>query len=264
MSAGRVAIGGGLGTIVIMILALLFGVNPQQLFEQLPSDQPAVQSSRPTNPEEEELKQFVSVVLAKSEDVWTDVFRQNGRQYREPTLVLFTDRVQSACGMTGAAVGPFYCPGDEKVYIDLSFYEQLRREFKAPGDFAQAYVVAHEVGHHVQKLLGITDRVDSLRGRVSEVEANQMSVRLELQADFFAGVFAKYVQNQGMLEAGDIEEALRAASAVGDDQIQRRTAGYVVPDSFTHGTSEQRLRWFKKGFETGDMRQGDTFGARTL
>ena len=266
MSAGRVAVGGGLGTIVIMILALLFGINPQQLFEQLPSDQqqPGVQSSRPTSPEEEELKQFVSVVLAKSEDVWTDVFRQNGRQYREPTLVLFTDRVQSACGITGAAVGPFYCPGDEKVYIDLSFYEQLRREFKAPGDFAQAYVVAHEVGHHVQKLLGITDRVDSLRGRVGEVEANQMSVRLELQADFFAGVFAKYVQNQGMLEAGDIEEALRAASAVGDDQIQRRTAGYVVPDSFTHGTSEQRLRWFKKGFETGDIRQGDTFGTRNL
>jgi uncharacterized protein len=265
MSAGRVAVGGGLGTIVIMILALLFGVNPQQLFEQLPSDQqPGVQTSRPTSPEEEELKQFVAVVLGKSEDVWTDVFRQNGRQYRKPTLVLFTDRVQSACGITGAAVGPFYCPGDEKVYIDLSFYEQLRREFKAPGDFAQAYVVAHEVGHHVQKLLGITDRVDSLRERVGEVEANQMSVRLELQADFFAGVFAKYVQNQGMLEAGDIEEALRAASSVGDDQIQRRTAGYVVPDSFTHGTSEQRLRWFKKGYETGDIRQGDTFGARTL
>src|SRR6185369_419219 len=231
-----------------------------------PSDQqqPGVQSSRPTSPEEEELKQFVGVVLAKSEDVWTDVFRQNGRQYREPTLVLFTDRVQSACGMTGAAVGPFYCPGDEKVYIDLSFYEQLRREFKAPGDFAQAYVVAHEVGHHVQKLLGISDRIDAMQGRVDEVQANQLSVRLELQADFFAGVFAKYVQNQGMLDAGDIEEALRAASAVGDDQIQRRTAGYVVPDSFTHGTSEQRLRWFKKGFETGDMRQGDTFNTRDL
>jgi len=265
MSVGRVAVGGGLGTIVIMILALLFGINPQQLFEQLPSDQaPGVQTSRPTSPEEDELKQFVGVVLAKSEDVWTDVFRQNGRQYREPTLVLFRDRVQSACGVRGAAVGPFYCPGDEKVYIDLSFYEQLRREFKSPGDFAQAYVVAHEVGHHVQKLLGISDRVDAMQGRVDEVQANQLSVRLELQADFFAGVFAKYVQNQGMLEAGDIEEALRAASAVGDDQIQRRTAGYVVPDSFTHGTSEQRLRWFKKGFETGDIRQGDTFGARNL
>jgi predicted metalloprotease len=266
MSAGRVAVGGGLGTIVIMILALLFGVNPQQLFEQLPSDQqqPGVERPRSANPEEEELKQFVGVVLAKSEDVWSDVFRKNGKQYREPTLVLFTDRVQSACGLTGAAVGPFYCPGDEKVYIDLSFYEQLRREFQAPGDFAQAYVVAHEVGHHVQKLLGISDRVERLQGQVSEREANQLSVRLELQADFFAGVFAKYIQNQGMLEAGDVEEALRAASAVGDDQIQRRTAGYVVPDSFTHGTSEQRLRWFKRGYETGDIRQGDTFGARDL
>jgi predicted metalloprotease len=266
MSAGKVAVGGGLGTIVIMILALLFGVNPQQLLEQLPSDQqqPGVERPQSANPEEEKLKQFVGVVLAKSEDVWSDVFRRNGKQYREPTLVLFTDRVQSACGLAGAAVGPFYCPGDEKVYIDLSFYEQLRREFQAPGDFAQAYVVAHEVGHHVQKLLGISDRVERLQGQVSEREANQLSVRLELQADFFAGVFAKYVQNQGMLEAGDVEEALRAASAVGDDQIQRRTAGYVVPDSFTHGTSEQRLRWFKRGYETGDIRQGDTFGVRDL
>jgi len=266
MSAGRVAVGGGLGTIVIMILALLFGVNPQQLFEQLPSDQqqPGVERPRSTNPQEEELKQFVAVVLAKSEDVWSDVFRKNGQQYREPTLVLFTDQVRSACGLTGAAVGPFYCPGDEKVYIDLSFYEQLRREFQAPGDFAQAYVVAHEVGHHVQKLLGISERVDRLQQRVTEREANQLSVRLELQADFFAGVFARYVQNQGLLESGDVEEALRAASAVGDDQIQRRTAGYVVPDSFTHGTSEQRLRWFKRGYETGDIRQGDTFGARDL
>jgi len=265
MSAGRVAVGGGLGTIVIMILALLFGVNPSQLFEQVPSDQqPGVQSSRPQNTQENELKEFVAVVLAKSEDVWTDMFRQNGRQYRKPTLVLFNDRVESACGIAGAAVGPFYCPGDEKFYIALAFYEQLRREFNAPGDFAQAYVVAHEVGHHVQKLLGISDRVDALQGRVNEVEANQLSVRLELQADFFAGVFARYVQNQGMLEAGDVEEALRAASAVGDDQIQRRTAGYVVPDSFTHGTSEQRLRWFKKGYETGDMRQGDTFATRSL
>lgn len=265
MSAGRVAVGGGLGTIVIMVLALLFGVNPQTLLEQLPGDQqPGVQSSRPQNSEEEELKQFVAVVLAKSEDVWTDVFRKNGRQYREPTLVLFTDQVRSACGMAGAAVGPFYCPADEKVYIDLSFYEQLRREFSAPGDFAQAYVVAHEVGHHVQNLLGINERVSSLQRRVSEAEANQLSVRLELQADFFAGMFARYVQNQGLLEAGDVEEALRAASAVGDDQIQRRTSGYVVPDSFTHGTSEQRLRWFKRGYETGDMRQGDTFGAQNL
>ena len=261
----KVAVGGGLGTLVIIIIALLFGADPRQLLEQVPNNPPSeVQSSRPVNANEDEMKQFVSVVLAKSEDVWKDVFRQNGRQYREPTLVLFTDQVQSACGIAGAAVGPFYCPGDEKVYIDLSFYEELRRRFNAPGDFAQAYVVAHEVGHHVQKLLGISDRVEAMQRRVSEAEANRLSVRLELQADFFAGVFARYVQNQGLLEAGDVEEALRAASAVGDDQIQRRTAGYVVPDSFTHGTSEQRLRWFKRGYDTGDMRQGDTFGARSL
>jgi predicted metalloprotease len=266
ISAGRgMAVGGGLGTLVIMILALLFGFDPQTLLQQSPDNQPTqVQTSRPQSSEEEELKQFVAVVLAKSEDVWQDVFRQNGRQYREPTLVLFTDQVRSACGIAGAAVGPFYCPRDEKVYIDLAFYEELRRQFSAPGDFAQAYVVAHEVGHHVQKLLGITDRVDAMTNRMSEAETNQMSVRLELQADFFAGMFARYVQNQGLLEAGDIEEALRAASAVGDDKIQRRTTGYVVPDSFTHGTSEQRLRWFRRGYETGDMRQGDTFNTTNL
>jgi predicted metalloprotease len=265
LSGGKVAVGGGIGTILILIIALLFGADPRQLLEQLPNDAGSeVGSSRPLNPEEEELRQFVAVVLAKSEDVWQDIFRQNGRQYREPTLVLFTDQVQSACGRAGAAVGPFYCPGDEKVYIDLSFYEQLRRRFNAPGDFAQAYVIAHEVGHHVQNLMGISNRVDALQRQVGEVEANQLSVRLELQADFFAGLFARYVQNQGVLEAGDIEEALRAASAIGDDTIQRRTSGYVVPDSFTHGTSEQRLRWFRKGYESGDIRQGDTFNASNL
>lgn len=265
MSAGRVAVGGGLGTLLLMILALVFGFDPQTLLQQVPNDQPSqVQSSRPQNAEEEELKQFVGVVLAKSEDVWHDIFRKNGRQYREPTLVLFTDQVRSACGIAGAAVGPFYCPGDEKVYIDLAFYEELRRQFSAPGDFAQAYVIAHEVGHHVQKLLGITQRVDAMQRQMGEREANQLSVRLELQADFFAGMFARYVQNQGLLEAGDIEEALRAASAVGDDKIQRRTTGYVVPDSFTHGTSEQRLRWFRRGYETGDIRQGDTFNTTNL
>src|ERR1051325_3214090 len=265
MSGGKIAVGGGLGTVLLMILALVFGFDPQTLLQQVPDDQSTqVQSSRPQNAEEEELKQFVAVVLAKSEDVWTDVFRKNGRQYREPTLVLFTDQVRSACGIAGTAVGPFYCPNDEKVYIDLSFYEELRKQFRAPGDFAQAYVVAHEVGHHVQKLLGITDRVDAMSNRMSEADVNQLSVRVELQADFFAGVFARYIQNQGLLEAGDIEEALRAASAVGDDQIQRRTTGYAVPDSFTHGTSEQRLRWFKRGYETGDIRQGDTFNATNL
>ncbi|HEU4796256.1 MAG TPA: neutral zinc metallopeptidase [Pyrinomonadaceae bacterium] len=265
LSGGKIAVGGGLGSIVILILALLFGIDPQQLLQQVPEDpQSQVQTSRPRSTEEEELKQFVSVVLAKSEDVWNDVFRQNGRQYREPTLVLFTDQVRSACGMAGAAVGPFYCPADEKMYIDLGFYEALRQRFEAPGDFAQAYVIAHEVGHHVQNLLGISDRVHAMQQRVSEGEANQLSVRLELQADFFAGLFARYVQNQGVLESGDIEEALTAASAVGDDRIQRRTTGYVVPDSFTHGTSEQRLRWFKKGYDSGDMRQGDTFNTPSL
>lgn len=262
---GKVAVGGGLGTIVILVLALLFGADPQQLLEQVPNNPSSdVQSSRPLNPEEEKLKEFVGVVLGKSEDVWNDLFRRNGSQYREPTLVLFTDQVRSACGTADSAVGPFYCPADEKVYIDLSFYEALRRRFNAPGDFAQAYVIAHEVGHHVQNLLGISDRVDAMRGRVSQAEANQLSIRLELQADFFAGVFARYVQNQGILEPGDIEEALRAASSVGDDEIQRRTTGYVVPDSFTHGTSEQRLRWFRKGYETGDIRQGDTFSTNNL
>lgn len=265
LSGGKVAVGGGIGTLVILIIALLFGADPRQLLEQVPVDGGSqVQSSRPISPEEEELKQFVSVVLAKSEDVWQDVFRQNGRQYREPTLVLFSEQVQSACGRAGASVGPFYCPGDEKVYIDLSFYEELRRRFNAPGDFAQAYVIAHEVGHHVQNLMGISDRVDAMQRRVSEAEANQLSVRLELQADFFAGMFARYVQNEGVLDAGDIEEALQAASAIGDDTIQRRTTGYIVPDSFTHGTSEQRLRWFKKGYESGDIRQGDTFSATNL
>ena len=265
LSGGKIAVGGGLGSIVILVLALLFGIDPQQFLEQAPENPPSqVQTSRPQNTGEDDLKQFVGVVLAKSEDVWNEVFRQNGRQYREPTLVLFTDQVRSACGMAGAAVGPFYCPADEKMYIDLAFYEALRRRFNAPGDFAQAYVIAHEVGHHVQNLLGISDRVHAMQQRTGEAEANQLSVRLELQADFFAGVFARYVQNQGMLESGDVEEALQAASAVGDDTIQRRTTGTVVPDSFTHGTSEQRLRWFKKGYDSGDMRQGDTFNTNNL
>lgn len=266
MSRGGMAIGGGLGGIVILIIALLLGADPRQLLEQLPSDgqAPATQSSRPTNPEEEELREFVGAVLADTEDVWNDIFRQMGRQYREPTLVLFTDQVQSACGVAGAAVGPFYCPGDEKLSIDLSFYRELRTRFRAPGDFAQAYVIAHEVGHHVQHLLGTMDQVNSARRRLSEAEANELSVRLELQADFLAGVWAHHAQKRGVLEQGDVEEALGAASAIGDDRLQRESQGYVVPDSFTHGTSEQRIRWFRKGLETGDIRQGDTFNATSL
>jgi predicted metalloprotease len=266
MSRGGMAIGGGLGGIVLLVIALLMGADPRHLFEQLPTQNPgsSTQTSRSTTPEEEERKQFVATVLANTEDVWTDLFRKMGRQYREPKLVLFGEQVESACGLAGAAVGPFYCPGDEKLYLDLSFLNELQTRFRAPGDFAEAYVIAHEVGHHVQQLLGTMDRLESARGRLSEQENNQLSVRLELQADFLAGVWAHYAQKKGVLEPGDIEEALGAASAVGDDRLQRETQGYVVPDSFTHGTSEQRIRWFRKGFDTGDIRQGDTFNARSL
>ena len=264
MTGGKLALG-GIGSIVVLVLALLLGADPRQLFEQLPStDNGGSQTSRPTNPEEEQLKQFVAVVLAETEDAWSDTFRQMGKQYRKPTLVLFTDRVQSACGVAGTAVGPFYCPGDEKLYIDLSFFHELRTKFGAPGDFAIAYVVAHEVGHHVQKLLGTMERVDAVRNRVSEGQANAISVRLELQADFYAGVWAHYARNRGIVEPGDVEEALGAASAVGDDRLQREGQGYVVPDSFTHGSSEQRARWFRQGFETGDVRAGDTFQSGEL
>jgi uncharacterized protein len=261
------AVGGGIGTVAILVIALLFGADPRALLEQLQgggAPNTGTQTSRPVNPEEEEQKRFVSVVLGSTEDVWTDIFRREGLQYREPKLVLFTDRVQSACGIAGAAVGPFYCPGDQKVYIDLAFYRELKEKFSAPGDFAQAYVIAHEIGHHIQKLLGTSDKVDAMRGRVSEREMNQLSVRLELQADFYAGVWAYYAQKKGLLEAGDVEEALRAASAIGDDRLQKQTQGYVVPDSFTHGTSEQRVRWFRKGLETGDIRQGNTFNTQSL
>jgi predicted metalloprotease len=266
MSGGRMAIGGGLGSIVLVVLALLLGADPRKLLEQLPQEAPSsgTQSSRALNPQEEELKKFVAVVLAETEDVWTEVFRQNGRQYRKPTLVLFSGRVDSACGQASAAVGPFYCSGDEKLYIDLSFFSELKTRFGAPGDFAIAYVVAHEVGHHVQKLLGTTDRISAAQRRMREAEANQLSVRVELQADYMAGVWAHYAKSRGIVEPGDVEEALGAASAVGDDRLQKQNQGYMVPDSFTHGTSAQRIRWFQKGLETGDVRQGDTFNAGDL
>ncbi|HWP53880.1 MAG TPA: neutral zinc metallopeptidase [Pyrinomonadaceae bacterium] len=260
MSGGKIAIG-GLGGIVMLVVALLFGADPRQLLEQLPQQGGNPQTSRSVNPQDEELKQFVAVVLAQTEDAWGEIFRRMGKSYRKPTLVLFTDQVDSGCGVAGAAVGPFYCPRDEKLYIDLAFFRELRTRFRAPGDFAVAYVVAHEVGHHVQNLLGTMDRVDSARRRMSEEQANRVSVRLELQADFLAGVWAYYAQNRGIVEPGDVEEALGAASAVGDDRLQREGQGYVVPDSFTHGTSEQRARWFRKGLETGDVRAGDTFSA---
>lgn len=266
MSGGGLAIGGGLGGIVLLVIALLLGADPRQLLEQSRGVDPATgtTTSRPANPRQEELKQFSATVLASTEDVWTDIFRQQGRTYTKPTLVLFSDEVRSACGAAGAAVGPFYCPGDQKLYLDLFFFNELQTRFRAPGDFAQAYVIAHEVGHHVQNLLGTMAKVDSLRGRIEEAEANQLSVRLELQADFLAGVWAHYAQQKGILEPGDIEEALGAASAVGDDRLQREGQGYVIPDSFTHGTSEQRARWFRKGLTTGDLRQGDTFTIRDL
>jgi predicted metalloprotease len=258
VSGRGLAVGGGLGGLILLVLVLLLGGDPQALLRQVGDGQP-MGPARPSSAEEEQLKQFVSVVLADTEDVWENLFRQGGQSYRKPTLVLFSDRVQSACGVSGAAVGPFYCSGDEKLYIDLSFFNELRTRFRAPGDFAQAYVVAHEVGHHVQKLMGTMSQVNSMRSRGSEQAANELSVRLELQADFYAGVWAHYAHQEGIVEPGDLEEALGAASAVGDDRIQRESQGYVVPDSFTHGSSEQRIRWFRKGYTTGDLRQGNTF-----
>ena len=263
MGGGGLAIGGGLGGIVILIIALLLGADPRQLLEQAPVDPgTGTQTSRSANPEEEELKKFSLVVLASTEDVWTEIFRQSGANYRKPTLVLFTDQVSSACGQAGSATGPFYCPGDEKLYLDFAFFHDLQTRFRAPGDFAQAYVIAHEVGHHIQRLMGTMDRVNAAQRQGGEAQANALSVRLELQADFLAGVWAHYAQRRGLLEQGDIEEALGAASAVGDDRLQRESQGYVVPDSFTHGSSEQRIRWFRHGLETGDIRQGDTFNTR--
>jgi predicted metalloprotease len=266
MSRGGLAVGGGVGGLVILLLAMFFGVDPGAILNQTGDEQPAVNTrpARPGSPGEDELGKFVSVVLASTEDVWTGIFRQAGKQYRDPRLVLFSDQVQSACGVAGSSAGPFYCPGDQKVYIDLAFYRDLKEKLGAPGDFAQAYVIAHEVGHHVQRLLGISDKVHSAQSRMSRSEANDLSVRLELQADFFAGVWASQAKSKGLLETGDIEEALGAASAVGDDRLQRKAQGRVVPDSFTHGTSEQRVRWFRKGLETGDFKQGDTFNAPSL
>lgn len=261
---GRLAVGGGLGTLVIIIIGLLFGVDPMALLQQTGTgvsvNAPGGGNIDANDPAAAARKNLTSKILASTEDVWTSLFSGMGKRYVEPKLQLFTNGVQSACGMASSAVGPFYCPGDNKVYLDLGFFDELDRRFAAPGDFAQAYVIAHEVGHHVQNLMGITDRVDSMRGRVSKTEYNALSVRLELQADFLAGVWAHHAQKASrFLEPGDIEEGLRAASAIGDDKLQKQAQGYVVPDSFTHGTSQQRVRWFKKGFESGDYAQGDTF-----
>ena len=261
---GGAAIGGlgGFGIIIMIIYALLGG-NPGDIMQSIDPGQTQNVPYEATQ-EEEELAEFVSVVLADTEVVWNDIFADLGKEYNEPKLVLFTGSVQSACGVAGASTGPFYCPGDKNVYIDLSFYNELKTQFKAPGDFAMAYVIAHEVGHHIQNELGIIAQMNEIRGKVSKEEYNKYNVRLELQADYLAGVWANHVQGQNLLEEGDLEEALTAASAVGDDRIQMQSQGYVVPDSFTHGTSEQRKRWFYKGYEAGDLSQWDTFDANEL
>lgn len=256
MSGGGIAAGGGIGAVIIGILYFLLGGDPSQAPELLPGQHPSSQYSQEQKAADDTLAQFVSVVLKDTEDVWGDIMSN----YRKPTLVLFRNGVQSACGGASAAVGPFYCPSDEKVYIDLSFFHDLKERFGAPGDFAMAYVVAHEVGHHIQKLLGTSDKVHSLQQQSGERDGNKLSVKLELQADFYAGVWANHDQQmKHILERGDIEEALTAANAIGDDRLQQEAQGRVVPDAFTHGTSAQRMYWFKKGFETGDIRQGDTF-----
>jgi len=267
VSGRGLAVGGvgGLG-IVIAILYFLLGGNPADIPQSMQVDPPAASGAgEPLSAKDVEMGQFVSTVLASIEDVWREQFRAEGNTYVAPKLVLFSGQVDSACGYAGASSGPFYCPGDSKVYIDLSFFEQMQRQLNAPGDFALAYVIAHEVGHHVQNLLGINDQVMAQRGRMSEKDINKIMVRMELQADFLAGVWAHYANlDPGFLESGDVEEGMNAASAVGDDRIMKQTQGYIVPDAFTHGTSEQRVRWFKKGFTTGDINQGDTFGAAVL
>ena len=255
------AVGGGVGVLVLAVVVYLLGGDPQALLNQLQNNPPPqAPANGPVNHADDELVQFVKVVLADTEDVWKDQFKQMGKTYREPKLVLFTDQVDTACGGAESAVGPFYCPGDEKVYLDLSFFRELKEKLHAPGEFAQAYVIAHEVGHHVQNLLGTTAKVDAQRRRLSKPEMNRLSVRLELQADFYAGVWANHAQKmKHILQPGDIESALNAAHEIGDDRLQKEARGTVVPDSFTHGTSEQRMRWFKKGFDTGEVSEGDTF-----
>ncbi|MCM3388712.1 KPN_02809 family neutral zinc metallopeptidase [Ureibacillus chungkukjangi] len=267
MSKGAIGGGiGGVGIIIAIIFTLFNGGDAGDVLNQINPGQ--IQSGSNTEyvptAEEEELAEFVSVVLADTEDVWQQLFQEQGLTYENPSLVLFTDSVQSGCGVAGAAVGPFYCPADHKLYIDLSFYQELKNRFGAPGDFAMAYVVAHEVGHHVQTLLGTSQQVHALNEKVSQEEYNAQTVRLELQADYYAGVWANHVQDAGYLEAGDVNEALTAANAIGDDTLQMEAQGYIVPESFTHGTSEQRVRWFKKGFDSGTIEGGDTFNAREL
>ncbi|MCQ9209484.1 KPN_02809 family neutral zinc metallopeptidase [Granulicatella seriolae] len=257
--------GGGIGVVIIFVLFMFMsGGDLGSVLEVLGGTTGGMPTSSQntsvgTSPKEEEAKEFLGVVLAHSEDVWIEKFKEINRTYTEPTLVLYRNSISSGCGISGSSVGPFYCPGDQKIYIDLSFYDELSEKYKAPGDFAMAYVLAHEVGHHVQEQLGIMNQMNRIRQQVSETEYKKYQVRLELQADYFAGVFAKYIQDLGYLEEGDFDEALQAAFAVGDDTLQKEYQGYVVPDSFTHGTSAQRMEWFKRGFKYGDFEHSDTF-----
>jgi predicted metalloprotease len=261
-----VAVGGGLGALAIAVIVLLLGGNPEEVMQNLQTTQPQGQEqARVLTAEEKELGEFVGVILADTEDVWNQVLRQEGMEYREPKLVLFSQSTDSACGFAQSATGPFYCSGDEKVYIDLNFFQEMQQKLGARGDFAWAYVIAHEVGHHVQNLLGVMQQANERMQGASREEANRVLVRLELQADFLAGVWANHAQRmKNFLQEGDIEEGLNAASSVGDDRIMKQQQGYVVPDAFTHGTSAQRVRWFTLGLKTGDLNQGDTFAAREL
>jgi predicted metalloprotease len=268
VSPGQMAVGGSIGTILIVLLAsLLTGADPRVLLQQFGAGQQAAPQKQGApgskDPAEERQAALVKTTLAMTEDVWSEVFAKAGRRYEEPVLVLFRNQVRTdGCGIASTAVGPFYCPADHKVYIDLAFYEELARRFKAPGEFAQAYVIAHEVGHHIQNLLGISDKVRAMQRRVSKTEANQLSVMLELQADYLAGVWAHHAEKKKhILQEGDIEAGLNAARQIGDDALQKRTQGFAVPDSFTHGTSDQRSRWFRKGLVSGDINGGDTFRA---
>jgi predicted metalloprotease len=266
MSGGGLAVGGGIVGVIVILLKVFLGGDTSNLDQVLPQQGgPAKEMSAEEQKLDDERASFVKVVLADTEDVWGKLFSESGKTYTDPTLVLFRESVQSACGMAGSATGPFYCPGDQKVYIDLSFFEDMQNHLHAPGDFAMAYVVAHEVGHHIQKLNGTSDKMNRLRQQLSEEEYNKYSVKLELQADFLAGVWAHHAQKmKNILEANDIDEALNAANAIGDDRLQKEAQGRVVPESFTHGTSAQRVYWFKKGFETGDISQGNTFKDASL
>ncbi len=259
----RRAGGGGLVAVVIAVGAsLFFGVDPSMVLNQLSGGQPAgPQGGQIPQERNDEMKRFVAVVLAETEDTWSRIFKKGGSQYPAPKLVLFTGQVQSACGFGTAASGPFYCPADKKVYIDLAFYDQLKRSFGAPGDFAQAYVIAHEIGHHVQNLTGVLPKFNAARRSMGKQQENAMSIRVELQADCYAGVWANSTAQKGLLEQGDLEEALNAALKIGDDAIQKRTQGYVVPESFNHGTSKQRAEWFVRGLKSGDPGDCDTFNA---